>query len=294
MIKTCFFLTVFTLVFLRQVIAADLKTYKVYLKEGTILIKLKDKTNHVISRGIYAHVLEIDPLKRDRFIVYDKTMRPVFETSALGVVEIEKDIAILPDIDAETIYPAPTVFKANNKNAFFDTQFNFYIDNINLAPLNNFYESEVKSALGTRFEVRTLYSSDLPVNFGLNLSYQTANWPIEDDTVKFSALSFGPHIQRYVYQEEKMAVSLILGAEYSPLLQTTSEEFKFKYHAIMLNLATEFLWQTDYGKISAGINYRKYDLNLINLPNKEISVSPEDISLFSIGVMVGYKYEWDL
>ena len=118
MIKTCFFIILFTLIILSNVIANDLKPYKVYLKEGTVLTSLVDKKDQRITRGIYVYVLETDYQKRDMFIVYDKNMKPAFETTALGVVEIKKDIAILPEVDAEVIYPPPTVLNASNKMLF--------------------------------------------------------------------------------------------------------------------------------------------------------------------------------
>ena len=294
MIKSCFFVTLFVLIFLSHVMAAELKPYKVYLKPGTVLTSLKDKTDQRITRGIYVFVLETSPLKRDHFIVYDKAMKPVFETTALGIVEIEKDLAILPNIDAETIYPAPSVLKSNNKNAFFDTQFNLHFDSIGAASFNTLYGTELTSTLGTRVEIRTLYNSELPVNFGLALSYQTASWSDENGDMKLSALSFGPHIQHYIYEEKEMAVSLILGAEYSPNYQTSTGEFIDKYNAVMLDLGAEVLWQTNLGKWSAGAHFRRHDLSLNSSSRTNIELNPEDVTVNSIGAMLGYKYEWEL
>ncbi len=294
MIKNCFFFTLFVLVFLSHVVAAELKPYKVYLKPGTILTSLKDHTDQQITRGIYVFVLETNPLRRDHFIVYDKSMKPAFETTALGIVEIEKDVAVLPDIDAQTIYPAPSVLRANNKNAFFDTQFNLHFDSVDAAAFNSLYGTELTSTLGNRFEIRTLYNSILPVNFGLALSYQTASWSDENSDLKLSALSFGPHIQHYIYEREKIAVSLLLGAEYSPNYQTSSDEFTDKYNAVLIDLGTEVLWQTDFGKLSAGLHFRRHNLTLTSSTRTTIDPLPEDITVNSIGAMLGYKYEWDL
>lgn len=274
--------------------ATELRPYKVYLKPGSLLTNLKDKKNSEITRGIYVFVLETDPQKRDLFIVYDKDMKPIYETSALNIVEIKKDISILPDIDAETIYPAPSELKANNKNAFFDTQFNLHLEFMNPATFNSLYFTEFTNTLGNRFEVRTLYNSELPVNFGLAMSYQTATWSNEEGLLKLSALSFGPQLQHYIHEEDSFAVSFIFGAEYSPIYKTSTDEFTDKYHAVLLNFGTEFLWQNYLGKWSAGIHLRRHDLNLISSTRSNISFYPEDITLNSIGAMLGYVYEWDL
>ncbi len=294
MIQNCLIAVFFALVVLSNVFAAELKPYKVFLKPGTVLTSLKDKNDFRITRGIYVFVMETNPLKRDHFIVYDKAGKPAYETTALGIVEIEKDVAILPDVDAEIIYPAPSVFRSNNKNAFFDTQFNVHLDNIDASPFNSLYGTEYSSTLGNRFEVRTLYSSELPVNFGVSLNYQTASWASEDSDLKLSALSFGPHLQHYVYEKEDVAVSILLGAEYSPNYKTKSAEFIDKYHAVMLDIGAEVLWGTRFGKWSAGAHLRRHDLSLTSTSRTDFNPLPEDITVNSIGAMLGYKYEWDL
>lgn len=294
MIKTCFLATIFTLIFLSHVMADELKPYKVYLKEGSVLTSLKENIDQRLTRGIYAFVLETNPSKRDNFIVYDKNMKPAFTTTALGVVEIENDVAILPNVDAEIQYPAPTVFKTPDKVAFFNTQFNMHFDLIAADTFNLLYGTNFTSALGKRFEIRTLYNSDLPVNFGVSLNYLTASWLNDDDEMNLSALSFGPHLQHYLYEEKEMAISLLFGTDYSPNYRTSSGEFNDNYHAVILNLGVEAIWQTYFGKWSGGLHLRRHDLSLINTTRSTLSPLPEDLKIYSIGAMLGYKYEWDL
>lgn len=294
MISKCLTAIFFALIILSNLLAAELKPYKVYLKPGTVLTGLKDKKDFRITRGIYVFVLETNLLKRDHFIVYDKSGKPDYETTALGIVEIEKDIAVLPDVDAEVVYPEPSIFQSNNKHAFFDTQFNVHLDNMNASPFNTLYGTEYSSTMGTRFELRTLYTSELPVNFGLSLNYETASWSSEDDRLDLTALSFGPHLQHYVYEKDDLAVSLLLGVEYAPTYQTKSLEFTDKYHAVMLDIGAEVLWQTSFGKWSAGAHLRRHDLSLTSTSRTDLNPASEDLTLNSIGAMLGYKYEWDL
>jgi hypothetical protein len=294
MIKKCLIALGFFLVFLSNIMAAELRPYKVYLKPGTVLTNLKNKVDYRIPRGIYAFVLETNPLRRDHFIVYDKNGMPAYETTALGLVEIEKDIAILPDVDAEIIYPEPSVFKSNNKHAFFDTQFNIHFDNLDASAFNSLYETEYSSSLASRFELRTLFTSQLPVNVGFSINYETASWSSEENSLQLTALSFGPHIQHYIYEKEDVAVSILLGAEYAPTYQTKSSEFTDKYHAVLIDIGAEILWGTSFGKWSAGAHFRRHDLSLTSSTRTNFNPIPEDLTVMSIGAMLGYKYEWDL
>ncbi len=274
--------------------AAELKPYRVYLKPGTVLTRLSDKKSFAIERGIYANVLESNPSKRDHFLVYDKNGKAIYDTLADGVVEIEKDVQILPNVDAEISYPPPSQLKANNKYAFFDTQFNLHLERLGMAPLNSIYNQELTSAVGNRWEIRTLYVSTLPVNFGLGINYQTATWENDIDEVKLSILSFGPQIQRYIYQGETTALSLHMGGEFAPIYTTSSGTSKEKYQAILFDLGLEALWDSGYGKWTVGTHYRRHDLTLTSTTRPGSNPVPEELVINSIGAMVGYKYEWDL
>ncbi len=275
--------------------ASDSKPYRVYLKPGTVLARLSDKKSFVIERGIFANVLETNPSRRDHFLVYDKKGKPVYEVLVDGMVEIEKDVRVLPNVNAEISYPPPAELQTNNDYAFFDTQFNLHLDRLGMSPFNTIYKNQdATSALGNRFELRTLYSSELPVNFGLSLNYQTASWETQTDQIKISILSFGPQIQRYVYEEENVAVSLHVGGEYAPIYKTSSGLFSEKYQAVVFDVGVETLWATYFGKWSLGAHYRRHNLTLKNTNRPATNPVPEELVINSIGAMVGYKYEWDL
>ena len=163
-----------------------------------------------------------------------------------------------------------------------------------MSPFNSIYNQELSTAYGNRWEIRTLYSSELPVNFGLGINYQTATWKKDLDKIKLSILSLGPQIQHYLYTEEKMAISLHFSGEFAPIYRTSSGNSVEKYNALLLDLGLEMLWQTDFGKWSLGSHYRRHNLSLNSSTRAGSNPLPEEISVNSIGAMVGYKYEWDL
>ncbi len=274
--------------------ANEAKPYQVYIKPGSVLTRLSDKKTVSLPKGIYANVLETSPTRRDLFVVYDKAGTPVYATTADGIVEIDKDIKILPNVDAEITYPPPSTLRSDNKEALFDTQFNLHLDQLQTSAINSIYSQELSSALSNRYEIRTMYISELPVNFGLGLNYQLAYWENDVDEVKLSALSFGPQLQRYIYAEDSMAISLFLGAEYAPLYRTSSGSSVENFKAMLFDLGTEIMWDTYYGKWSLGAHYRRHDLTLTSSTRPGVNVIPEELIINSIGAMVGYKYEWDL
>lgn len=293
MIKLSIF---FTVIFCMQnAFGNDQKPYKVFLKPGTIITKLSDKKDYKLERGIYANVLETSPSRRDNFMIYNKDGIATYSTTAWGIVEIAKDIQLLPDMDAQLTYPAPSVFKKNNTHASFDTQLNVYFDNLDTHAFNHINGQDFTGfSLGNRFELRTLYASSLPVNFGFAMSYEVAKWANEIENLELSIVSIGPHLQKTIFEEDDISVSFLAGAEYAPIYTTTSNTGKDKYNAMILDVGAEILWSGQFGKWSLGAHYRRHDLVLTSTTRADVTPIPEHFNSSSIGAMLGYKYEWDL
>lgn len=290
-----YFLLIFFLFVAYSLTAAERKPYRVYLKPGTLLTKISDRSQVETTRGIYAHVLETSPTRRELFIVYDKAGKPVYETSAQAINEIEQDIQILPKVDANVIYPAPATHHSDNKIAYFNTQFNLHLDILQTSSLDSIYGQNLSNATGPRYEVRSLYESDLPINFGLGLNYQSVSWTNEaEGNITLSILSFGPQLERVLYTEKNLSVSFLAGGEFAPIYKSASSEFNEKYRAMLFDLGVEALWATRFGQWSLGSHFRHHELTLTSTNRVTLDPVPESMTVNSIGAMVGYKYEWNL
>jgi hypothetical protein len=275
--------------------AANRLPYLVFLKSGTILTRLTDREERQLSKGVYAKVLETNLNKRDHFIVYNKEGKAIYETSSLGILEIEKDIRILPNVDAEVIFPPQDKFKTNDKYILFDSQFNLHIENLKIGILDPLYSQNISSTIGPRYEFRTLYKSGLAVNFGIDVNYQPVEWSNDfGETTKLTIFSFGPQIERVIYNEDEFTLSILFSGEFAPIYKTKAGDFTDEYKAMLYDVGAEFIWSTQHGKWSFGTHFRHHDLILLSTNRAELNPIPEEISLSSVGAMVGYKYEWEL
>lgn len=272
----------------------DLAPYTVYLKEGTVITGIKDHQSVALSKGIYAKVLELNPQRRDQFYVYDNSGVARYLTSAKGIVEIENDIRILPNINAARIYPPKSALKATDKIARFDSQLSLHFDNLGVAPFNDIYSDQIANVISTRYEVRTLYVSQLPFKFGFNMNYQSAYWKNDFEQVKLSILSFGPLFKMNVYQTDRFNAHALFGAEIAPIYEGVTSRFKDKYAAQLYDLGIESEWMSPMGILTFGSHFRHHEVSLTQSNRINLEEMPKEFAVNSLGLMLGYKLEWEL
>lgn len=274
--------------------AENFEPYTVYLKEGAVLTSLSDKSTTILLNGIYAKVLELNPQRRDLFNVFDKNGVAQYQVTPEGIVEIEEDIKILPNINAQKSYPPKNSFKAENSVALLDTQLSFHFDNLNVSNLNTIYNDRASIVLATRSEVRALYVSSLPIEFGLVLNYQSAHWESVNEKIALSILSLGPQFKYRVYQIEDFNIFTLFDAEIAPLYQATTSLYTDKFSATLLDIGIENEWHNSLGTFSFGTHYRRHEIALSRSNRPDLTLLPKEFSLSSLGFMIGYKIEWNL
>lgn len=274
--------------------AYELKPYTVYLKPGTVLTTISDNSEVILSKGIYTKVLELSKTRRDNFYVYDKNGVAKYIVNSLNIVEIAKDVSLLLDINAEKIYPEKSIFKTENKSAVYQTQLNLHFENIQLSELNNIYSDQIQNVLSTRYELRTLYITNLFFDFGLSLNYQSAYWNNGVEQLKLSILSLGPHFRYHAYKNENFNLNVLIGGELAPIYQGQSAQYTDKYSAMLYDIGVESEWDTFVGKLSLGSHFRHHSIALTESTRPNLQATPSEFSLNSFGIMIGYKLEWEL
>ncbi len=282
------------MVFSSTVVAKELSPYTVYIKAGAVLETLDGKSKIFLDKGIYAKVLEEDPLKRDIFQVYDKRMKPKYEVLSQYIVEIAEDTKLLPNLDPQKVYPPQSVFQIENTIANYETQFNFHVDSLQLAELNEIYNDKISYILSYRYEMRTLFTSTLPFLFGASLNYQAASWTNEFETINLTILSLGPTFKYKRTIFDNITASAVVGGEFAPVYKGASSKLQESYTALIYDLGAEAEWKTAYGNLSLGTHFRHHYLTLDKTNRESLKTTPKEYSLSSLGAMIGYRFEWSL
>jgi len=275
--------------------AEEIKPYIVYLKPGTILTRLSDKSEFTLPKGQYVRVFETNYKKRDLFYVYDDKGKPKYETTAKGIVEVDQDYALLPKIRADVVYPPPSEFKLSDKTRNLESQFNLHVDNLQTDNFTSIYSDNISSVTAPRLELRTMYTRpDFPISMGGTINYQSTSWQNEVDRVNLTIISFGPLVQYDFYKHEKQKVAAILGAEFAPIYRTSTNESEEEYSGMLYDIGVEGTWDTEYGLWSLGSHYRQHTISLEKTNRVGLNPVQERLSIKSLGVMIGYKYNWSL
>ena len=275
--------------------AQDKKPYTVYLKPGAIITHLKTKKTLATDKGVYVKVLESNYQKRDIFTIFDKKGIPQYETTSESLVEFDNDVRLLPVHRADVIYPPQSPLKLADKNIWLDSSFNIHLDNIQTSEFNSIYSDNLESVVATRFELKTVYGHlDFPIKIGASINYQGASWRNDFDQVNLSILSFGPLFTYDFYTDDTLKISALLGAEFAPVYKTSSGDSQEDYKAMIYDLGVESVWSTEFGFWSVGSHIRKHNISLIKTSRPDVNPVLNEITLTSLGLMIGYKYEWDL
>ena len=278
-----------------KIIAKEIEPYPVFIKEGAVLTSIKFHTTKILSKSIYVKAKETNIDTRDEFIVYDKEGKPAYYVEAKYIVDIEEDYAVLPKVDATKIYPPRSFFGEESKKAPIETQLNLHLESFMLSSLNEIYRDKISAVLANRFELRTMYQTNLPYFFGASVNYQNAYWKNDYEEIKLSIVSFGPHF-KYNFENfsDNLKFSALIGGEFAPIYESTSALSTDSYSATLYDLGLEALWETNIGTISFGTHYRHHEITLNKTDRPFLKTNPKEFSLDTFGGMIGYKIDWSL
>lgn len=293
-------LAFFTLIYSHSTLFAQERVpYTVYIKPGSVLKRLSDQKSFITNKGLYTKVLEIHPTKRDLFNVYDNEGNLVYTTGPDNIVEIAEDVRVYPKVNAALVYPPKATMFSEDQSSKFNTQINLYLETLNVDGLNQIYSPLNSKANGNRIELKTLYTSSFPIDFGLSLSLQNAKWDAEINgnaqEITLTSFSIGPTFNYKFYTHEYFHLNANLSAELSPLFETKSQISKESYSAFNYGLGINAIFPTMFGSFNLGLSYKHSNLNLSKTTlDSSTGFRETALSLNSVGFLLGYVKDWEL
>ena len=290
-------ITILILIFTPAVIMAKvIKPYIVFIKENALLRVINEpETTLKVPKGFYAKVLEVDPLKRDLFKVYNEKGISKYLVESYDIVEVNEDYQLYPEEKGDKFYPPQTQFRQANKKLPFESQFVFNLDVVDLSPLNEFLNTDVSSVFSSRYKISTQYISTFPFRAGLNLNYQSTSWKDQNlNSSTLSILSIGPEFKYIIIDRNEFKFSTHFSFEFSPNYSISSALGKDEFSANLWNLGVQNEFDTILGKVTLGADFRKHYLTFKKTNRTTSPFYPIEYGITSFGVNMGLIYYWDL
>lgn len=261
------------------------------IKSGSKIYSLDEKEAYQLSEPRFFYVSYDDPERPVFVTLYDRNKKEVFKTSYQNIEDVEAVVDINPKFDATTEYKNATRYQSDDKKFAFNLRPTLSFEKLSVSDLSDLYQSELSEANGNRFELKSVIPSNLGVDFGLSLSYQSIFWDNSEEEVQFSSLSAGPYLEMPLGKLGILEPSINFGVELSLSASGSSGIYRDDFSKTVWHIGLQNTYESSLGPIFAEIFYRKHDL-VLNKTNRPVETQSKSYSLTSFGLAVGYR--WDI
>lgn len=268
--------------------------YLVYLAPKSKLTSLGEHKDITTDKAMYVYVLEENPNNRKQFWVYNNKKEKKYITSAFNITELDPELRLLPTVDGNKIYRQKRILQTDDSEMIFETNINLHFEQVSTSELNSLYTAQPGSSSSIRYEVRTLFQTKLPLQFGINLNYQGISLGNTDEQIRLSLLSIGPGFRYKFLKNDQLALSFLGSAEFTPLARSTSSKNIDNFSAYSFDVGFEGELPSTFGTFTLGTHFRRYILNLNNTTRVDATLMQSEYNLSSLGLCLGYKFDWDL
>lgn len=290
-IVSFFIFFISTFLILLKAAEKDDQLIRKLIKNGSKIYSLDESASYLLPEAKYFFVSYDDPEKPTFVTLHDRHMKAIFKTSYQNIVDTDAVTQIDPNFDSTAEYKNPTRFQSADKKFEFNVRPSISFENVNITELSEIYQSELSSATGNRFELKTIIPSSLGIDFGISLNYQSIFWDNSLEEVQFSSLNAGPYLEIPFGNLAYFKPNFNIGAELSLSANGSSGNFRDEYSKTVWHIGLQNTFDTNYGPFLAEIFFRKHEL-LLSKTNRPIESKSKTYNVTSIGIALGYR--WDL
>jgi hypothetical protein len=263
--------------------------YLVYLIPQANLESLADQKTIVTDHAMFVYALEENEITREKFWIYNNKKEKKYLTAVTNIRAIDPDIALLSKESESSFYRATP-----DKTMYFQTNILLHFEQISMNSLAAVYRAQTNSANANRYELRTLYNLGLPIHFGLGFNFQSIYWPNGEEQERLSVVSIGPVFSYKLLSSHLLALSISASAALAPIAQGTSSQNTDNFYGHSFGVGMEADFPSLVGNFSLGTHIYRNILLLKNTTRTNLAINPEEYTLSSFGISVGYKFDWNL
>jgi hypothetical protein len=268
--------------------------YLVYLLPGSKIELIEDQSVIYTSKGMYVYAMEVNLNYRKEFWIYSTKKEKKFITSAMNIKELFPEMRLLPFVPEDHGYEQKRIIRTDDKLAPFETNLALNFEQMSMNEMSPIYSTQSGSMTATRFEIRSLYQTEKPLQFGANFNFQNIFWDNSSESIRLSLISVGPVFSYKLLEQENFSLSLLASAELAIMAKGSSAQNneEFSSHAFDIGLSGDI--PTEIGMLTLGTHIRRNYLLLNNTTRTNLTAPPNEYQLTSLGISLGYKFDWEL
>ena len=156
-------------------------------------------------------------------------------------------------------------------------------------------QNDINNIFSPRYKINTHYISKTPVNVGFNLNLQSSSWRDQNQTSSdLNILSFGPELKFKIITQDEYELSSVTSFEFCPSYNISTSTGKDTFSSYIWGIGINNQFETRVGKINASLEFRKHYLTLNSTTRSSFELKPNEYVISSLGLSIGYKFDWEL
>ncbi|MBL6989439.1 MAG: hypothetical protein ISR65_06660 [Bacteriovoracaceae bacterium] len=269
--------------------------FKGHIKKGAIVYDIKSDEPYLISRDLYVLAQTRAKISYLTYL-YDKEGKKIkFIALSEDVQNVTQQLKTTATPQKLTTYPPNTTKYLLDKHLILQNSINMHFEFINIPYLSELFGTKTGMVSGNRIEFKSFYDWDFPINLGMSLSVATSTWLEDESEMSWTATYLGPVARLDIKFSDTFDLSFQFSFQKALNSKASNMSSAFLFYNDVIQLGIEGIYETQFGNIIFGLNYRQQKLKLKKDNYLQVSTTTsEQGTLFSIGGAIGYGFDIDL
>lgn len=269
------------------------KPFQARLRAGAVITRVEDDLDFVLRKPIYVVAREqIEGGSRSFLYGKDNKVKYIVDTRML--VSVEEDLKLSPQIDPTIVYEKPDLTNSEEKKFPIEATFQISGETLDGTYFAQAFRGTETKASGERYEIRSYYNNDWPIQFGINGNAGRGTWNDEIiGTVSWVNVFIGPTLRWKFYQAEENSSSVHLSGQKSLYFESAKDPDRHSYSAINYQLDIDYSMKTSFGTWVVNGAYRLSSLS-VNDSTEYLETDPSLKDMTSLSLGIGLRMDFDL
>ena len=264
--------------------------FKVLLLKGSKAYDLIEEKNIIISEEIFA-TARLNSSNTDEVEILDKKNRPRLTTKYKNIAVIEEDLNIMPKPEIFTTYRNYKYKKDKDHSFTLLSSVHLQKEYLNTGYYNDFFNTNIVSATGSRISFKTLYQTAFKINLGFIGDYEFGKINSNHFKYKYRTIIFGPIFEWNFFKNKTISTSINLSLQKTIgfKIQNTNKSYNFSHSVYQAGIQGGVPIKT--GDILLNLSLKKMKSFHDGKADGTINNNPDKDGYYSYSFGLGYRFK---